>query len=259
MSLVIDAPERDKTAGPSNLDHGEHVEQALLQARALIESTVVLHRQRSAAPSRLARTEVRQIGDALEQLVALARHTITVALTGIGEFAEAVMLLLAGIPRQAAVRVLCAADAEAVSLTRLRQLRDPRLEIRVSESGLTEMLMVDGTAALVRSAAPMGVSPATVVNDVASVRALELLFVGAWSRGRRLSDHLELSPRLRSEITRNILERLHAGYTDELAARELNVSLRTYRRHVAEIMRELEANSRFQAGVRAVEIGLLSE
>jgi DNA-binding NarL/FixJ family response regulator len=37
------------------------------------------------------------------------------------------------------------------------------------------------------------------------------------------------------------------------------VSLRTYRRHVAEIMRELDANSRFQAGARAVELGLLAE
>ena len=38
----------------------------------------------------------------------------------------------------------------------------------------------------------------------------------------------------------------------------MQVSLRTYRRYVAEIMRELGANSRFQAGVRAVELGLLS-
>ncbi|NEE20393.1 response regulator transcription factor, partial [Streptomyces sp. SID7499] len=45
--------------------------------------------------------------------------------------------------------------------------------------------------------------------------------------------------------------------TDEVAARELTVSVRTYRRYVAEIMTLLDATSRFQAGVRAAELGLL--
>jgi DNA-binding NarL/FixJ family response regulator len=62
---------------------------------------------------------------------------------------------------------------------------------------------------------------------------------------------------LRSDLARRILEQLRAGRTDDVAAREIDVSLRTYRRHVAEIMRALGANSRFQAGARAVELGLL--
>ena len=43
---------------------------------------------------------------------------------------------------------------------------------------------------------------------------------------------------------------------DETAARRLTLSLRTYRRRVAELMRTLDADSRFQAGVRAGELGL---
>lgn len=50
---------------------------------------------------------------------------------------------------------------------------------------------------------------------------------------------------------------MREGHIDEVAARATNVSLRTYRRHVAEIVHELDANSRFQAGARAVEYGLL--
>jgi DNA-binding NarL/FixJ family response regulator len=50
--------------------------------------------------------------------------------------------------------------------------------------------------------------------------------------------------------------RLGAGLTDEAAARRLGTSLRTYRRRVAELMAALEAGSRFQAGVRAGELGL---
>ncbi len=41
-----------------------------------------------------------------------------------------------------------------------------------------------------------------------------------------------------------------------MAARELSVSVRTYRRYVAEMMSLLGADSRFQAGVRAAELGL---
>ncbi|WP_330330521.1 DNA-binding response regulator [Streptomyces sp. NBC_00536] len=234
------------------------MEEALLQAHALIESTVSLHRTRPVAPSAVARTDAALLGDTLEQLVKRARHSVCVALTGTGEFADAVLALLATIPARAVVRVLCtaeAADSPAVTVT---DIPDRRVEVRVSESDLREILVVDGSVALVRAAGSAG-DQVAVVNDAAAVRALELLFAGAWSRGRKLADHLQLSPRLRTELARNILERLRAGNTDEIAARELNVSLRTYRRHVADIMRELDANSRFQAGVRAVEFGLLTE
>ena len=71
------------------------------------------------------------------------------------------------------------------------------------------------------------------------------------------AERLRLDRSLRGAQTRRILEQLCAGRTDDVAAREIDVSLRTYRRHVADIMRELGATSRFQAGARAVELGLL--
>jgi len=40
------------------------------------------------------------------------------------------------------------------------------------------------------------------------------------------------------------------------ASRRLGVSVRTYRRRVAELTAKLEADSRFQAGLRAGELGL---
>jgi DNA-binding NarL/FixJ family response regulator len=49
---------------------------------------------------------------------------------------------------------------------------------------------------------------------------------------------------------------LGAGLKDETAARELGLSLRTYRRRVADLMAALGADSRFQAGLRARELGL---
>jgi DNA-binding NarL/FixJ family response regulator len=47
------------------------------------------------------------------------------------------------------------------------------------------------------------------------------------------------------------------GAKDETIARQLGVSLRTVRRRVAELMDELGASTRFQAGMEAVRRGLL--
>jgi hypothetical protein len=54
-----------------------------------------------------------------------------------------------------------------------------------------------------------------------------------------------------------ILEGLTLGSTDEAMARQLGVSLRTVRRRVADLMTELGASTRFQAGMEAVRRGLV--
>jgi hypothetical protein len=88
------------------------------------------------------------------------------------------------------------------------------------------------------------------------VGAVYSLFTAAWDAA------IDLGACLRGEIpelapeAREILRALGAGLTDEAAARRLGTSLRTYRRRVAELMAALEAGSRFQAGVRAGELGL---
>lgn len=47
------------------------------------------------------------------------------------------------------------------------------------------------------------------------------------------------------------------GYKDEMVARRLGMSVRTCRRHIAEITEQLEATSRFQAGYNAARQELL--
>jgi len=56
---------------------------------------------------------------------------------------------------------------------------------------------------------------------------------------------------------RRILELLMSGTKDETIARQLGLSLRTVRRRVADLMDELGARTRFQAGVEAHRRGLL--
>ncbi|MGW3950996.1 DNA-binding response regulator [Streptomyces sp. NPDC004752] len=202
-------------------------------------------------------TSVSSLRDALAQLLGQARHSVCVSLSSADVFSDTVRELLAARKPGPMVRVLLSAPiADRAFLAGLGDFADSRFEVRCSEDGLRNAVVVDGSQAMVCGAPGSG-GQATVVADAAAARALELLFAGTWSRCRRLDDHLALSPRLRSEQTRRILERLLVGRTDDVAARELSVSLRTYRRHVAEIMRELGARSRFQAGARAVELGLL--
>ncbi|MGW3043589.1 LuxR C-terminal-related transcriptional regulator [Kitasatospora sp. NPDC001159] len=244
--------------------HAERVEETLLQARALIESTVSLHRRRSDGPAAVSRTDAEVVGEAVEQLITGARRSVSLALVANGKFAVEARRVLARLPEEGpaqtgpAVRVLCVGSATEGAVDLLANLYLPQTEVRVTETDLREVLIVDGRGALVRSGAGRAGGDAVNVNDPAVVRALDLLFAGAWSRARPLDRHLSLSPRLDSDQTRSVLKMLRGGHTDEVAAQELNVSLRTYRRHVAEIMRELGANSRFQAGFRAVELGLLS-
>ena len=54
-----------------------------------------------------------------------------------------------------------------------------------------------------------------------------------------------------------VLNLLRAGMKDESIARQLGVSLRTVRRRIAEVMDDLGASTRFQAGVEAARRGLL--
>ncbi|MER7515054.1 helix-turn-helix domain-containing protein [Streptomyces sp. NPDC126499] len=60
-----------------------------------------------------------------------------------------------------------------------------------------------------------------------------------------------------TEQQRAALRMLASGIKDEQVARNLGVSLRTVSRLISEVMQELDAASRFEAGVKAARLGLL--
>lgn len=59
------------------------------------------------------------------------------------------------------------------------------------------------------------------------------------------------------DLRRAIVALLAQGLKDEVVAKRLGMSVRTCRRHIASLMQELGAESRFEAGVKAAELGLL--
>ncbi|MFD8979899.1 LuxR C-terminal-related transcriptional regulator [Streptomyces sp. NPDC059564] len=101
---------------------------------------------------------------------------------------------------------------------------------------------------------------AVAVRQESLVAYLREIFEQSWSCARPFSAAIEDGlEQVSQEIDQTILRLLAAGLKDETIARRLGMSLRTARRHIADIMGQLDAESRFQAGVAATRSGLLGE
>ncbi|MFF8911374.1 response regulator transcription factor [Streptomyces olivaceoviridis] len=99
---------------------------------------------------------------------------------------------------------------------------------------------------------------AVLIREPSVVAYLCAIFEQTWTLAQPYSDAvadgLETVSR---DIDRTIARLLAAGLKDETIGRRLGMSLRTVRRHVADIMEELGADSRFQAGVLMATRGML--
>ncbi|TVL88953.1 LuxR family transcriptional regulator [Streptomyces sp. SAJ15] len=240
----------------------DELERSLLEVCALIEQTVDKHRDRRAQPAL-----VYEVPAGSADHAALARELIA----GATESVEAVLagepgrrwathgtlheLTVAGLV-EAATRVLCTRATFDPELLRRLPAWKGRPAVRVSGMPTLEVLIVDERAALVCVDSGSG-GAASLIHAPSVIRGLHTLFERVWRTAMEPTGPVGLNDGARTRLNRRILEQLRAGVTDEVAARELAVSVRTYRRYVAELMSRLGATSRFQAGVLAAEYGLL--
>jgi hypothetical protein len=132
-----------------------------------------------------------------------------------------------------------------------RHVASSGAQVRITTIELNETIIVDRRVAILA-----GDGTFTVVWIPAVVQGVLTLFNAAWGTSTALADYerdygdlCEMAPR--------ILELLGAGADDAPAARAMGISLRTYRRRVDDLIRTLGASSRFQAGARARELGLI--
>jgi DNA-binding Lrp family transcriptional regulator len=95
-----------------------------------------------------------------------------------------------------------------------------------------------------------------VVRQEGMISALTALFDALWDRAMTVPG-LEPDRHDASSDRQLLLDQLAGGAKDEQMARALGTSVRTVRRRVAQLMEELGADSRFQAGVEAVRRGWL--
>ncbi|QUH02508.1 helix-turn-helix transcriptional regulator [Saccharopolyspora erythraea] len=159
--------------------------------------------------------------------------------------------------RGAAMRLLVGTGA-GTDVAGLRGLAGSGARVRMSSGELPVMTIVDGRTCLLGSAGEHGRVQLAVVHDPAVVRALQVLHDTTWTHAFGIDALRDMDIDWDDEsVTRQVLRLLGAGYTDETAARKLNLSVRTYRRHIAHLMARLKAKSRFQAGVLAAALGLI--
>jgi len=241
---------------------GDDVERDLLQARALVDSAMFNHRQRSAARSLVELPpDGETISTTIRRLLTTAREELMCvrpARRGGAELDEALpemgRLATAGI----AVRLLCSPETVCTvdGVRLLDQAQALGIQARVAQTPPQQLVLVDGRKALVRWAGTAG-QQVLIARAPAIVGTLRALFTASWDAALAAADCRRLGERAWDGLTRQVLAFLSSGYKDDVAARELGMSVRTYRRYVAVIMRDMGAGSRFQAGVKAAEYGLL--
>lgn len=91
------------------------------------------------------------------------------------------------------------------------------------------------------------------IQEAALVHNFCAQFAATWRTAHSVGVGPEDS--LAEDSVREILGILSSGVTDEVAARQLGVSTRTIRRRVAAVLTLLGAQSRFEAGAKAVQAG----
>jgi DNA-binding NarL/FixJ family response regulator len=148
-----------------------------------------------------------------------------------------------------------AALADDEQRDHLLQIAAAGAQIRICDAGLPhETIIIDRRVLFLAGPGAPGDREFTVTTSPALIDPVHALFDATWETAVPLADRQELP--LIGPDARDILRALGAGLTDEVAARRLGISLRTYRRRVADLMRTLDSDSRFQAGVRAGELGI---
>lgn len=128
--------------------------------------------------------------------------------------------------------------------------------VRLAVSPPSRLAVFGSTVALVPF--EWGRTPAhrVVVRTPGIVDALRCLFDTIWRHAVPLSD-VGAAAESPAAATDQVLRMLAAGAKDETMARQLGLSLRTVRRRVAELLEDLDATTRFQAGVEAARRGLV--
>jgi len=137
----------------------------------------------------------------------------------------------------------------------LRRRAEAGEQIRIVADLPTRLIVIGTTHAVLPEPLGRADEPRLLVRQLSVVQACALLFDAYWERALP-------APGLdrgvaRPDLRRFVVQQLAAGVQDEQIARALGVSLRTVRRRIADMMVELGADSRFQAGVEAARRGWL--
>lgn len=144
------------------------------------------------------------------------------------------------------------AIADNAHTPEIDEFLDRGADVRVLAGAAPTQSILDSVVALIADRRYDGKERLSVVHEQYLVSTIDRLYTAAWNESVDLALLRRLDPDWQLDGTScRVVELLSEGYTDEVAARKLGLSVRTYRRHVADLMQLLGARSRFQAGVLA--------
>lgn len=127
-------------------------------------------------------------------------------------------------------------------------------EFRTLPSVPFRMLIFDRKLAVVARQLNTTDKAAMMIRDPSLVSVFIKVFNSTWEFAEPFVAEEETTPALNG-TQQAILAGLAAGYSDEVIARRLDLSVRTCRRHIAWMLETLKADSRFQAGAKARDAG----
>lgn len=277
--LVLVIPSREGSAGLRAISPDLGMEMLLSRQQAeLAEQQRQLEMSRATAAQLIAEyadLRPRTVSPGVEQLVGLDQvRERLISLTR--EVATEVMTLASGAHTQQGIDAARPLDQELLdrglvirtvyldsvrnSLPTMRYvdwLTAQGAQVRTLPMLPTRMIIVDRARAVIPVNSDDTAAGAVLLSGHGTLTALCALFESLWEQAQPLGlppvpDVDGLTPQARTALAL-----LAEGHTDEAIAKRLAVSPRTARRIATELIERLGARSRFQAGVRAVELGWL--
>ncbi len=167
---------------------------------------------------------------------------------------------LKALPNGVRMRVLYPHTARTSSVTRgsLRKIAETGARIRTSNQIFDRLLIVGDEAAFMPDhSAGKDTQAVTIIYEPTVIALLRRVYEFAWQSGTDFDEDGVSYGETLGDVRSTILGLLASGLKDDVVARRIGMSSRTFRRHIASIMAELNAESRFQAGVAAARAGLV--
>ncbi|MFF8789600.1 LuxR C-terminal-related transcriptional regulator [Streptomyces sp. NPDC015125] len=123
--------------------------------------------------------------------------------------------------------------------------------VRTTDELPDKMIVFDGELAVLPDRTTLDGNGALLVREPSMLVFLLRTFETIWSSASPFAADTTGYENVSGQLQRAIVRLLATGAKDEVVARRVGLSVRTCRRHIAEIMESLGADSRFQAGVLA--------
>ncbi|MFF8413036.1 LuxR C-terminal-related transcriptional regulator [Streptomyces omiyaensis] len=166
------------------------------------------------------------------------------------ELDEAVERTLTLLDRGVRMRTLYqhAAQFSRPTIEHVRMLAEHGAEVRTVSDAFMRLIVFDReTAVLTLRNHPQG---ALVVREPSIVDFAAQSFERAWAEATEFPTAYERDNVVKSsdEVKQALIRLLVEGYEDRVIARRLGISLRTFQRHLSEVMRRIGARSRAHAG-----------